>query len=666
VSILPGLSDFVIVNDTTPATNVWDVQRGLFVSNMGAGNYATWLNSGLGVGVPYNTSAISISSAASSDGGTTTTFTVPATTFGPGLSLTTGNTFNIELTGLYDGNQSFTVVDGTHLKIAVAFAGNATGLIVGAQIVATAAGLYAAINSYNVSLWVAGQFLGEHSQTAAGTITLANPMLTVQSLQNGAGASVVLPKMNVPGSIPIGVPITFSNSGNINNGYNLYYNDGVTQVDSQGIAGGGGGLVITYILTDNSTPNGTLVRIAINPKQLWLANFGGTGTSTLPADAQILVGDGFSAYAPQTVSGDATLADTGVLTLSSIIAAGGPTGDASHVAQITYDAKGRLTAVTSVAINIAASSVSGLAPVATSGSASDLGSGTLPDARLSNTIIAAGPIGDASHHPVITYDAHGRLTVVTNTAIAIASGAVSGLATSATTDTTNASNITSGTLPAAQLPNPSATTLGGIKSLASAASKWINAISTVGQPSATQPAFTDISGSVVASQLPNPSATTLGGVKSLASVAKKWINQIATDGTPSATQPALTDLSDVTSASSWTPTDQSGAALVFSGVSASYTKIGNMVHAYGRVTYPITVDASAAVIGGLPIGVPNQFYAQNLNPAGTSASLTFSILAASLRNTSTFSILDGNNLVNVTNAQLSGSLVIFNLAYPAA
>lgn len=66
-------------------------------------------------------------------------------------------------------------------------------------------------------------------------------------------------------------------------------------------------------------------------------------------------------------------------------------------------------------------------------------------------------------------------------------------ANSARIDTTNAANIASGTIPAARIPTPTASTLGGIESIASAAHNWVTYIDTSGIPHLAQPACADLS-----------------------------------------------------------------------------------------------------------------------------------------------------------------------------
>ena len=101
--------------------------------------------------------------------------------------------------------------------------------------------------------------------------------------------------------------------------------------------------------------------------------------------------------------------------------------------------------------------------------ATNLSSGTVPAARfpaftgdittvagavattLATVNSTTGSFGSASAVPAITVNGKGLVTSVTATSIAISSGAVSGLATSATTDTTSATNISSGTLPSGRI-----------------------------------------------------------------------------------------------------------------------------------------------------------------------------------------------------------------------
>jgi hypothetical protein len=160
-------------------------------------------------------------------------------------------------------------------------------------------------------------------------------------------------------------------------------------------------------------------------------------------------------------------------------------GSASSVPTLAINAQGQVTSASNTSIAIAASQVtSGTfsnafltnSSITVNGTAISLGaSGTITAANpnaltigtgltgtsyngssavtiaLATSGVAAATYGSASQVPVFAVDTYGRVTSVTNTSIAIASGAVSGLAASATTDTTNAANISSGTLPTARL-----------------------------------------------------------------------------------------------------------------------------------------------------------------------------------------------------------------------
>jgi hypothetical protein len=171
---------------------------------------------------------------------------------------------------------------------------------------------------------------------------------------------------------------------------------------------------------------------------------------------------------------NATNIRTGTLNASRLEASGVTAlryGGANNVASFQVDTYGRITSATNVAIAITSSAVSGLVASATTDTtnATNIGAGTLNSFRLETSGVTALRYGGATNVASFQVDTYGRITSATNAAIAISSSVVSGLVASATTDTTNATNISAGTLNASRLEASGVTALryGGATNVAS-------------------------------------------------------------------------------------------------------------------------------------------------------------------------------------------------------
>ena len=102
----------------------------------------------------------------------------------------------------------------------------------------------------------------------------------------------------------------------------------------------------------------------------------------------------------------------------------------------------------------------------------------------------------------------------------------------------------------------------------------------------------------------------------------------------------------------WTPIDSSGSGLTFTGVSAYYTKIGDMVFATFALTFPGSSSSATNVLGGLPFtsAAGNAMNAFNVSytsySPGLMAPIDASLTSFTLYDTTTTNSINNTSLVS--------------------
>ena len=114
----------------------------------------------------------------------------------------------------------------------------------------------------------------------------------------------------------------------------------------------------------------------------------------------------------------------------------------------------------------------------------------------------------------------------------------------------------------------------------------------------------------------------------------------------------------------FTPTDGSGAGLTFTTPVGQYVKVGKLVMAWLALTYPATVDGSAAIIASLPFTsdtFTNGTYAAAVGNTNDSTDIRAYVASAQTSVT-----LIANSGAAVTNADLTGRSLSITVMYRAS
>lgn len=111
----------------------------------------------------------------------------------------------------------------------------------------------------------------------------------------------------------------------------------------------------------------------------------------------------------------------------------------------------------------------------------------------------------------------------------------------------------------------------------------------------------------------------------------------------------------------WTPADASGAGLSITVTDARYWKLGNLVIASAHIVYPVTANGSTNLVSGLPFPTNANLSSRQGNVSYENNGVPLYVLPD--QSASTLHFIIGSVGVNATNAELSGTTIVFQLIY---